>query len=215
MFTKKTTNTSRELLNNPYRSVDYLPMFNYYKIIDTGDLRYLLRLDNYEHLPDVDVSELSGVWVELQYTITDLHNELSRKNQIIFDKQKQIAMLQYKLFRIQSLLLLLRLDKNEDSISELAELGYSINPKQDFSKELERIGRVSRGINTKFSIIQGELNDLTKQGKKVDIVAVKQSIEEYYNMSTPIDMHAYTMKEWLHKQYGAINKTAKKQLQNG
>ena len=190
-------------------------MFNYYKIIDTGDLRYLLRLDNYEHLPDVDVSELSGVWVELQYTITDLHNELSRKNQIIFDKQKQIAMLQYKLFRIQSLLLLLRLDKNEDSISELAELGYSINPKQDFSKELDRIGRVSRGINTKFSIIQGELNDLTKQGKKVDIVAVKQSIEEYYNMSTPIDMHAYTMKECLHKQYGAINKTAKKQLQNG
>jgi hypothetical protein len=44
---------------------------------------------------------------------------------------------------------------------------------------------------------------------------VKQSIEEYYNMSTPIDMHTYSMKEWLHKQYGAINKTAKKQLQNG
>jgi hypothetical protein len=190
-------------------------MFNYYKIVDTGDLRYLLRLDNYEHLPNVDVSELSELWVEIQYEITDLHNELSRKNQIIFDKQKQIAMLQYRLFRIQSCLLLLRLDKNEDTINELTELGYKINTDQDFGKELDRIERVSRGIVTKYSVIQGELNDLTKTGKKVDIVAVKQSIEEYYNMPMPIDMHAYSMKEWLHKQYGAINKTAKQNMQNG
>jgi len=205
MFTKKTTTISRELLNNPYSSVDYLPMFNYYKIVDTGDLRYLLRLDNYEHLPNVDVASLLPVWNELQFDIMDLHTELHPKNQIIFDK----------LFRIQSCLFLLSLDNNEKTTKELVELGYKINKDRDFSSELDRIKRVSRGIITKYSIMEGELSELTKTGKKVDIVAVKQSIEEYYNMSTPIDMHTYSMKEWIHKQYGAINKTAKQNMQNG
>jgi hypothetical protein len=108
----------------------------------------------------------------------------------------------------------LRLDKNEDSINELAELGYRINPKQDYGKELDRIKQTSMGIKTKYLMVETEVEELTKTGKNVDIVAVKQSIEEYYNMPK-IDMHTYSMKEWLHKQYGAINKTAKKQLQNG
>lgn len=38
-----------------YRSIDTLPIWNYDRVIKTGDLRYLMKLVDYDDLPIVDI----------------------------------------------------------------------------------------------------------------------------------------------------------------
>lgn len=52
---------------NYYRSIDYLPIFNFFKIIETDDKRYLIKLRDYELLPDkVDLNVLNKLWDDIE-----------------------------------------------------------------------------------------------------------------------------------------------------
>ena len=53
-----------------YRTIADLPMWNWEQVKKTSDLRYLLRLDDYDLLPDLEVSE--NLW-------NDLQDEFSKK----------------------------------------------------------------------------------------------------------------------------------------
>jgi len=57
-----------------YRSIDQLPLFNYSKIVETNDLRFLLVLPDYFELPviaDKELQELSEAWEVINNEITD------------------------------------------------------------------------------------------------------------------------------------------------
>lgn len=46
-----------------YKSLDFLPIYNYYKISETGDLRYLYELEDYTCFEGLEVtSELKDIW---------------------------------------------------------------------------------------------------------------------------------------------------------
>jgi len=47
-----------------YRTIADLPMWNWEQIKKTSDLRYLIRLDDYDELPEIDVS--GDLWDSLQ-----------------------------------------------------------------------------------------------------------------------------------------------------
>jgi hypothetical protein len=48
-----------------YSSIDFLPLFNFFKVIETNDYRYLLKLHDYEILPKTELN-LQQVWTEIQ-----------------------------------------------------------------------------------------------------------------------------------------------------
>jgi hypothetical protein len=50
---------------NIYKSIEFLPIYNFYKIMDTNDLRYLLVLDNYFELPEYN-EDLTNIWEEIR-----------------------------------------------------------------------------------------------------------------------------------------------------
>ena len=46
-----------------YKSIDFLPIFNFFKVIETNDYRYILKLKDYEKLPKrINLSELETAW---------------------------------------------------------------------------------------------------------------------------------------------------------
>lgn len=48
-----------------YKSIDFLPLYNFFKVIETKDYRYLLKLKDYETLPETK-HELESVWLDIQ-----------------------------------------------------------------------------------------------------------------------------------------------------
>jgi hypothetical protein len=74
LFKKKPITFKPALLKHKYyKSIEVLPVWNLYKVQKTGDLRYLLILDDYINLPKVNI-DLSEVYqnILLQFEELDL-----------------------------------------------------------------------------------------------------------------------------------------------
>jgi len=190
-------------------------MFNYDRIQATGDLRYLYKLKDFESLPDVNIDGLQEHWDNIQFEVKDINEKLNRKQAIIYDKAKKADEKHYKLVWIQQTLHYLARVKDPEIIKMLAKEGYKIDEKKDYNNELDRIFKRSRGLITMRDLIIVELDSLTHNGKAVDIIETKQAIEEFYNMSVPIDMYTFSQKEWLFKLHKTIEKTNKQALKDG
>jgi hypothetical protein len=57
-----------------YKSIDTCPLWNWAKVVKSGDVRYLLRLEDYDELPAVGVEKikgLSGHYEGMHYEILD------------------------------------------------------------------------------------------------------------------------------------------------
>jgi hypothetical protein len=72
-----------------YRSIDSLPLFNFIKINETDDLRYLIILDYYDILPDISVED--DIWQDILLQVSELNVGDIAKN--------YIASLKYLLLR--------------------------------------------------------------------------------------------------------------------
>jgi len=211
IFKKEITTKNDEL--RYYKSIDFLPMWNYYKTQETEDLRYLLKLDDYESLPDVDESIFNEIWQEITYQVIDFNNETDRRSKRIFDKRKEIAMLNAKHKTIKMLLSALAHGPNESLMKDLADLGYRFVKNRPFELEWTRINKQSDGLLTQLKIKEADYNDMIPKGNNVVIESVIDSISDYKNRD--INPHDITIKTWLVMCNKVNLEISKKQMKNG
>ena len=69
-----------------YKSIDFLILYCFFKVIETEDVRYLLKLDDYEILPEVDLTELNEAWINIQTQYAEAENSNSSVIQFITAK---------------------------------------------------------------------------------------------------------------------------------
>lgn len=61
-----------------YKSIETLPIFNYYKLVIESDLRYLIKNIDFSELPnDVDINELKKIFYEFNLSVKDADLSLS------------------------------------------------------------------------------------------------------------------------------------------
>jgi len=201
-----------------FKSFEYLPMLNYYKIADSDvkDYRWLLKLEDYSDLPDVDTEYLKDVFEDIENEVSDLGIKLNRSQSNEFDKYCAIDKLELQLQRVQVLLLSLSYEYNEDNVKLLYDLGYRINPKNDYQSELKRIYKTSRIIETRIGIKASELRKPNSNQKKTDIDELIDGIERYRGMNPgSINPSTLPLKRWLIMYYKASQEIEQNQLKNG
>lgn len=199
---------------NSYKSLDFIPMFNFYKVEETGDLRYLLKLDDYEQLPEVDTKPLKLIWEQMGYEYKDISTRESRKSEILDDLQREILLLEERYNLIQLCISSLAVEKDDEVVMVLADLKYKINPKRDYSLELNRIKRLSKQLLTSANLKRSELEDMSKAtGKKSSIYATIEAVERHRKIT--IDEKTTPMAKWLVMMYKVIEETSKKAVKNG
>jgi len=218
-FIKKLLGTSTRQqggIINHFKSLEFLPMFNYYKVEELGDLRYLLKLGDYEDLPETNTDHLVELWNDLQLDVQEENIRLHRKSQIIADKAQQIRVKTgtYKL--IQDLISFLWMVDDPEHRATLETLGYKINDKKDYHEELNRIKKRSQIKITEIGILQDELKHLTEVtggGSKHNLASEIEFVEAVlYEGRASIDMNTLQMNRWLIKKFKAIkaNESRKK-----
>jgi len=92
-------------------------LINYVYVNKTGDLRWLLKLEDYDELPEVDdemMQELSKQWEEYQFQIIDMFG-LSDIKKITLERQKDLTILvnEYMITEDKSLLSIINMKKRE------------------------------------------------------------------------------------------------------
>lgn len=216
MFFRRSIHSLINQQRDTYKSIDFLPMWNYYQILDSDkpDYRYLVKGIDYENLPDIDVSYLAQAWEDIIFSVVDLTNEMNKRSGNIFQQQKDISIDEFNYYQVQTLILCLSIERKEEHIKALAYLGYIINEKKDFTKEVNRIRKVSQNALVKINAKKEELKSLMpKDVKKSNIYDVIDSVEKHRKLA--IDLYTMPIKKWIVIYNNVIRDIEHKTLKNG
>lgn len=196
-----------------YKSIDFLPRFNYYRIMDTDDLRYLLILDNYNDLPDIQ-TELLEVWADINMQLYDFSVQKNKRSEMQHKGNKQVNELKYKYEYIQNILQYLFYYKDDGMEKELASLGYRINPNKNYFNELTRIKKQSQNLTVKINLKELDVQDMNKGiSGDYDHYSELNAIRRHTGLQ--IDEHKTSIKEYFSIRYDVIKELDKKQLKDG
>ena len=174
-----------------YKSIDFLPLFNFFKVIETSDYRYLLKLKDYEILPKTK-HDLKLVWLDIQtqYSKADDSNY-----QIInFTQSKSMQKLQIDFLMIWNLYNLMVVAPDKKETLKLKKLAGLEN------ESLKGIEKKLKGLRNKIEIKKKDLEK--EESKPIDYCEIIDQIEDIKGRS--IDPFKTTV-----RQYIAIRKNIK------
>ena len=199
-----------------YRSIDTLPIWNYDKWLNSEDARYLLKVEDYDQLPEVNkktLSEIENTAIDIYYQASEFELGTSKRNELIFNLTKKLTNLEFQYNHVNNLITLLSLAGPEPGILKLlSDAGYSIREGKDFEPELKRIFNQNKNKVAKINEVKAELESMTREGsgKTQSIEDVQVSIERHNNRD--IDLRKTTVKKWLILKNNLYREIEKQQL---
>lgn len=194
-----------------FNSLDNCPIWNFNKIAETGDLRYLLR-DYDDSLKGCD---LDAVYLKL----TNDYRNLKRNNDdayLLISIQKQIISLQIKHDAIKLACFNLQIEPcNEKMHQVLKQHGYTIDPERSEAEQLYEIGHRASNLVTKWKEKELQYNEMIK----VSETEPTQSFDEYVvrlenKLGRELDTKKISVNKWLALQTVLIDEQ-NKQTTNG
>jgi hypothetical protein len=170
-----------------YKSCETLPVFNFYKIANKGNLKYLVY-DYDEENSDLELEnqdELNDIWRNILYEYYELRNDKSMLIKV--QKKIKIETLRTEIEIIQSLILLY-IRKRDNKVKELLlKYKIKIDLSGDIEKEIERLKNKLNGLKTRLKIqeiaFNKQYNKKTVENNNLinDIIA---SLDLNYDLDT-------------------------------
>lgn len=134
-------------------SANQANLWQFKMVINSGDVRYLLILDDYEELPDVDLEPLSTAWY-------NIYNEFSEsvggnRSDLWLLKQKRLVSLKFQ-YELGSIALrVVQSLPHPDTIEIAADQGYVIDP-NNFAASFEKAYTQLMKLKNQISAIENE-----------------------------------------------------------
>lgn len=180
-----------------YQSIEFLPIGCFYKIIDTGDLRYLLKLKDYEELPHCSLN-LEPIWEKISTEYLEFSKGVNRQVEATFWIEREIFNLKSEYLSKKYLLDIAKKSRDRDGmIKHLAEIGIIIENNDQFDQninaEINRIGLLRTKIKTK----QAELKRFRNEDGegKTTFEGLLNNLERYQGYN--IDIWKISVKRWI------------------
>ena len=124
-------------------------LWQFKQVIETGDVRYLLVLDDYEELPDVDTSTLVTVWFDIYSDFSEVTG--GGEATLMLTKYKNIIYMEYQYNSEARLLNMLDKMRLPEMVEAIAEIGYFIDLKnydKTFAKARSKLVRLKNQLNS-------------------------------------------------------------------
>lgn len=123
-----------------FRTIYECPIWNWHQVRQTGDFRYLIRLEDYEHLPDVSTEPLEDVWLAMQDEFNE-HFKDSSTGGYYYDKFVQY----YQLLRDEVIY-------GCDAYN--AKLSVTRTRRKQLEKELEKLPQKPQGVEEQAVMLE-------------------------------------------------------------
>lgn len=189
-----------------YKDLKFCPVFNFFESLK--EVRYLLILDNYMDLPEVDTTEL----IEIRNRLSEEYqsHESESQNELL-DMYKSNTRMQADYTFVQNALFFMQykysgFKADFDGIEKILEaMDYKLNYTnfEELEKEIERLANRSKGITNWITRKNKEIEDYLKAKEKqseggggyLDVVL---QIESLANIK--IDIYKDNMLKFIHAE---------------
>lgn len=192
-----------------YNSIEFLPVWNFYKVIETGDVRYIFKLKDYDTLPVTDYSPIS----QWQFICEQYFKESTGVKYFQYKNfRAQILTLRKKYILLYNAMYALCLMKDKELIELVRELGYNFDDSSEnnYANSLINLDNQLKGLKKKIELKQNEFDTVfLSKGKSRDIYEMIQNVEAWKGFK--LDIFKLTVKQFLNYQ-SAMNKEYNKQV---
>ena len=179
---------------NHSKSSDEATLWQFQKVIDTGDVRYLLNLDSYDDLPDVDMEPLTIAWGNIYAEFSEITG--GNRAELFLTRQKRLVFLKVQYEQWSIILRMVEILPHPDIIKEANEFGFNIDLK-DFKATFQKAKSKHIKLKHQISIIE---KDEEVDEKPMDFDGTIVQLEKYQGYHFDPKM---TVKKFAHiyKQY--------------
>ena len=195
-----------------YKTCKTLPLYNFYEILNTKDLYWLVRGydDEFskEDLKDIDDTTLFQIWELIHTEYSGLFKGGSDDKKYL--KVAQISEMEVEASTVRDLIDLLKVRNSEAIRNEIDAWGY-------FGDDIEKTEKKLKQLDFKISIFRSKNKDLIDPEKKdkveekvYDLFADIVAVESAFEGSQKIDPFKDTVSRWVN-----IILLAEKKQKNG
>lgn len=164
-----------------YKSVNTLPLWNYIRVVETDDLRYLAILDYYDDLPQIEVDR--SIWDGIMLDYFDSLNNQKSRNYI--KKYVSLIVARKEILLLTDSLFVLRYKNDKEIIAIVEKILKKYNPtyKYDIAKYYNSLIHAEnqlKGLIKKYELNSQSIdknNNVTN--KKVDLYKVIDAVQRY------------------------------------
>lgn len=180
-----------------YKTCSTLPIFNFYQILDTNNLSYLIQgyEDGDKHVLN---NELKGVFE----TIIQEYSELTSNTEVIFNLELQTLILEYEFVRdvLQNTLNLYSTSNDFSILSLLEPFNIFIKKDGNLETQLKKVIKKIKGLNNKIRINKDKhAKRFKKNNDTVKTNLDKEALQLELNLSLgrEINTKTTTVTKWI------------------
>lgn len=166
--------------------------------MESGNVKFLLILSNYDELPDCDTEELSNAWYEIYAEFSEIVG--GNRADLFLVKHKRLTLMKLNYQIGCTILRVVQKHPVQETIDAAKEYGYFIDPdnlKKTFEKAYTKLMR----LKNKISIIENESKQDTEESEKEDFDGLIATLEKYQGYQ--FDEHQMSVKKFanIYKNY--------------
>jgi hypothetical protein len=176
-----------------YASIETLPVRNFYKCVETEDLRWLIKGIDYDHLPvcEVDPVAWDHIWAEFVELSAD------RDYQIYFETSRKYYRIlnHYETLKAEIFTLYFRYNKEYEEDLKAEGITLNIDSRPRYLESLDAAVHRIESLRTKIKLLEKELEGRTKQTVRVEFLDLVNMVEQYRGI--PIDIDRMPIKQFV------------------
>ena len=181
-----------------FKSCDTLPIFNFYQILNTSDLSWLVKGHDADSDPiqftETETAELNHYW----FNITNRYNEMfgEKTGNTRFVVLAQIAELAQEVDIVSTLLNYYHIRKSESIKNALSEWNYDAD-------DMEKCEKKIKGITFRINMMKSKNKDLFPteaeevEKKQYDLFNDVVLLENSLGNGTSVDVHTTCVTKWV------------------
>jgi len=201
-------------VKNIYKFCDELPVFNFYKIIETKDYSWLyVDFDGYNKIEITN--DIDNIWESIYTEYLELTGDST--SILYYEVVKELLYLQTRYNVVGTLLQQLSMGKMSKQIFphyviELKKWQYNLDINKPLKEELERLARQLKSSKNRINIKEEERKSFEKKetGEKLSLIQQQVKLEQALSRNE-IDTKKTVVSKWIAmiKEVKAINQERK------
>lgn len=157
-------------------NISQASLWQFKKVVETGNVKFLLKLSDYDEMPECDTQELSDAWYEIYAEFSEIVG--GNRADLWLVKHKRLILMKLNYEIGCTILRVVQLHPVPETLEAAKVHGYIIDPdnlKKTFEKAYTKLMR----LKTKISIIEKESKQDEEQTEKEDFDGLITTLEKY------------------------------------
>ena len=157
-------------------NINQANLWQFKKVVETGNVKFLLILDDYDEFPACDVDELSKAWYNIYTGFSEIVG--GNRADLWLVKRKRLVSLKLNYDLGTIILRTLQQYPCQETIDAAKEFGYEVDPEnfnQTFEKAYTRLMRMNHQIKT----IENDSKQEADETEREDLDGLIAALEKF------------------------------------